>query len=286
MTYANEKNHNMSCAACGTTACRRCHGLITAEGHVCNPDDVASLEKIKAASKPCPSCRAPIEKSEGCSQMFCVACNTVFDFNTGKMEVVDGVTLVHTPHFFEWLASNREAARAYQAEDFARLRQLMANDNVAVTTAADLPDSPQLRKLIKRNNQLRLPWEVAKHILGATLPQLAAKTSGTALGRNLDLRIKYIDNELTAEQLASKIFNRDRKLARASNAHAALKSFAEETIKNFAELKFPAAGVELTNMFQRLTALRLEANGALKNTHECYGGKPFSISAMWVLLNA
>jgi len=62
---------------------------------------------IKKDSKPCPNCGEFIMKSSGCSQMFCITCQTPWDWNTGKV-VTSGV--IHNPHYYEWMKRNGGAA--------------------------------------------------------------------------------------------------------------------------------------------------------------------------------
>ncbi len=71
--------------------------------HTCDPEDVHTVEVIKSSTKPCPKCAARIQKSMGCSQMFCTSCHTGFDYNTGKIITSN----FHNPHRIEWLQSLR-----------------------------------------------------------------------------------------------------------------------------------------------------------------------------------
>jgi hypothetical protein len=61
---------------------------------------------IKADCKPCPNCGEFIQKSSGCSQMWCISCQTPWDWNTGKV-VTGGI--IHNPHYYEWMKRNGTA---------------------------------------------------------------------------------------------------------------------------------------------------------------------------------
>lgn len=87
------------CSHCRRGVCTACRSLI-GDAHVCSAD-AATVRSILELTKPCPRCAAPISKDGGCSQMFCTACHTGFDWDT--MLVVR--ENLHNPHYFEWLHS-------------------------------------------------------------------------------------------------------------------------------------------------------------------------------------
>lgn len=92
-------NSAYRCGMCEKYTCTKCLKPKAPgdEGaHVCDPDDVASVQEIRKNTKPCPSCGCRIQKISGCSQMFCTAtgCGTVFDWNTLRIQVGG---LVHNP---------------------------------------------------------------------------------------------------------------------------------------------------------------------------------------------
>ena len=91
-------NRKWECGLCHDNFCKQCHDLLD-DGHECDPDKVKSAELISKQCKNCPSCGAYIFKISGCAQMWCVNCNTAFDWNTGQIET--GV--VHNPHYFEYM---------------------------------------------------------------------------------------------------------------------------------------------------------------------------------------
>jgi hypothetical protein len=87
-------------SVCGLCQKRLCNKCLHEEDkdHVCRVEDCATVEYLRANSRPCPSCGMRTSKTEGCPQMWCPQCHCAWNWNTGKLET--GV--VHNPHFFEW----------------------------------------------------------------------------------------------------------------------------------------------------------------------------------------
>ena len=92
------------CGICDTAICKDCR-VVKLDEHACNADDVATARALDAETKSCPKCSAPISKVSGCDQMWCTVCHTTFSWNTGKVET----TIVHNPHYFQWLATTGRA---------------------------------------------------------------------------------------------------------------------------------------------------------------------------------
>lgn len=92
------------CMMCSKAHCVRClepvEDLAT---HTCDPDTLSTAKVKLSSTKPCPQCRALIQKSYGCDQMMCTACNTVFSWSTG--EVDRGA--VHNPYYYHLTAEQR-----------------------------------------------------------------------------------------------------------------------------------------------------------------------------------
>jgi hypothetical protein len=92
------------CGLCDQWTCPDCHELKGPDReieHTCDPAVAASAALIDKESKACPKCGVRICKIEGCDQMWCTACNTAFNWRTGK--IAEGP--VHNPHYFAWLRS-------------------------------------------------------------------------------------------------------------------------------------------------------------------------------------
>ena len=96
------ENETHLCKICDAIICRKCRQVQT-ENHVCREEDVALVKTLKSDSKPCPKCAVSINKISGCPQMFCTHCQTVFDWNTLKIDT----GIVHNPHAVEWRSRNR-----------------------------------------------------------------------------------------------------------------------------------------------------------------------------------
>lgn len=116
------------CSACMQSYCKHCGEMIKTithndteasvddqdidEDHVCNAESVSSFKTIIKNTKACPKCGVRIQKSEGCSQMFCTHCHTGFDWNTGEIIKHN----FHNPHRIEWINKLRSEGQVIDNE--------------------------------------------------------------------------------------------------------------------------------------------------------------------------
>ena len=113
----------MTCGLCATALCGKCRQVVSGGivggaaktatvtstlPHECNPTDVATVQLLKADTKPCPKCAAPIYKIDGCDQMWCTACHVAFSWKSGQ--VVN--TAIHNPHYYAYIRQQGSAAGA------------------------------------------------------------------------------------------------------------------------------------------------------------------------------
>jgi len=100
------------CGLCEYYSCNKCfkvRGEKHDSPHDCVKEDIETADLIRKDCKSCPKCGEFIMKSEGCSQMFCISCQTPWDWNTGKI-VTHGT--IHNPHYYEWMRRNGQDANA------------------------------------------------------------------------------------------------------------------------------------------------------------------------------
>ena len=98
------------CGICEYYSCSKCFKNKTKkqdDPHECTKDDLETAELIKKDCKACPNCGEFIMKTSGCSQMWCISCQTPWDWTTGKI-VTNGI--IHNPHYYEWMKRNGGAA--------------------------------------------------------------------------------------------------------------------------------------------------------------------------------
>ena len=168
------------CGTCQKYFCNECHVLVGEDKdtpHTCRDEDKANAAFIKKETRPCPKCGVRISKIDGCDQMWCIACQTAFSWNTGA--IVNN-TRIHNPHYYEYLRQNGRALPREPGDipcgglpDYyifiravrltARLRQdeveklFMIHRSLADLTDVRLPDYP-LRRPANDNRDLDIAY--------------------------------------------------------------------------------------------------------------------------------
>ena len=103
------RDDNFCCIICTKKICKRCREA-KEEGHRCDSATLENLKLIIKECKPCPKCAVPIDKKDGCDQMWCSQCKTAFSWNTGKIETGP----IHNPHAIQWYRENGGLVRDLQ----------------------------------------------------------------------------------------------------------------------------------------------------------------------------
>lgn len=190
--YVKKDTHR--CNICGSVICEYCFAVKGCD-HVCNANDVKSMTLIKKSTKTCPKCSMPIEKIDGCNQMWCTNCNNAFNWLSGKPEMGP----VHNPHYFEWLRHieriegvNMDLDRYVDGIPDAR----------HFTTHVDFVLKKTCHKLCMLLVSLfRLMMDVNQTVLREEIVLNELRT-------NLDLRLLWIKKEITTEQWGSMLHKR------------------------------------------------------------------------------
>jgi len=126
------------CMVCTAQHCTVCHEPIQETDHVCNPDQVRTIDWITKSTRPCPTCGESISKKQGCDQMFCIQCYTPFSWTTGRILTH---SVLHNPHYFERL--DRSPEEVQQAHE--KLRESKKEESRESTETA-APPPPTLKE--------------------------------------------------------------------------------------------------------------------------------------------
>lgn len=103
---------NGRCSVCKKNICSKCREE-RSEGHECNKEKLETINLLKCDTKPCPGCKVPIHKIDGCDQMFCTKCKTAFSWRTLNIEK----GMIHNPHYFEYMTQfNRDVVDVQERE--------------------------------------------------------------------------------------------------------------------------------------------------------------------------
>jgi hypothetical protein len=99
--YVSENGYK--CQLCDSQYCCHCLELrIVDTEHTCKEEDVLTYTMLRKDSKNCPSCSSMIHRISGCPDMFCVVCNTAFNWNTLEIHKNGN----SNPLYYKWLQDN------------------------------------------------------------------------------------------------------------------------------------------------------------------------------------
>lgn len=175
------------CGVCHKKFCNKCHDQLE-QDHVCDEDKLKSATLIRKQCKNCPSCGVSTFKISGCPQMWCTSCNKAWNWNTGRIEK----GIIHNPHYFQYLAS--------QGENVPR--------NPGDVRCGGVPTFIYLRQHLHFNHRwISGDIRFINHINGYEIQRLDRFINKT----NLDLRIKYLKNQITDKKFKSTLKRRQTK---------------------------------------------------------------------------
>lgn len=197
------------CGLCDNYTCKEClvvKGPERDAEHTCAETDLATARLIAKDTKPCPKCGEGIYRSEGCSHMFCTSCKTAFNWNT--MKIQEG-GYIDNPHYFAYAQANGIGQRNPGELPCGGLPSYRTVD-------ALLNWSGATDRLHGRNEPPE--YKEAYHIRN-TLGHMAGYIAQRYNSHNVEddnsrLRVQFLMNELTKDQVKRQLLNMERRKER------------------------------------------------------------------------
>ena len=200
-------NEEFICEVCDSNICKKCYIKVEKneiKNHECNPELVETFNTIKKEAKPCPTCGEFISKISGCDQMFCVKCGTAFSWKTGLIEK----GIIHNPHAHTFFQNNPDAQQNYLNN--ANNNNNNNNNNECRTPIPSF--NLFFSKFFSEKNYKLLSCihrkiaEFRQYTRNRYLTFLQNNTE-----RNQDLRVRYINNDITEKHFKETLHTRDKK---------------------------------------------------------------------------
>ena len=192
------------CDLCNKRTCPKCFEVEGegAEEHTCKPENVETVSLMKKETRACPGCSVRIYKIDGCNQMWCVECNTAFDWISGK--IVNGA--IHNPHYYDYLKKNGGVPRApgdvlcgglpHAQHMFQKITVLRVSGYIDNATSENM-----LRNIGNLHQFVNHIHHLYTQLLNNTSYQIALKK----------IRIKYILGRMSEDDFAGSIYKEHKK---------------------------------------------------------------------------
>lgn len=190
------------CKLCNIAVCSTCLEIKDSQSmspHTCDKANIASAAVIKKDTHPCPKCAVPIFKISGCDQMWCTQCQVAFSWKTGVIDT----GRIHNPHFYQYMKQHKgtqirvpgeqvcgRIPGVYTINRICRQYEFSTNKQPLFNTFMDL---------------IRGYSHIQRVIIYPIRRRLRTHQD------NVDLRIRYLANEIDDEYMMKYIMQRDNK---------------------------------------------------------------------------
>jgi len=192
-------NEEYICEVCDSNICKKCYIKIEnteLKNHECDQELVETFNTIKKEAKPCPTCGEFISKISGCDQMFCVKCGTAFSWKTGLVEK----GIIHNPHANTFFQNNPDAQQNYLNNINNGCRGPIPPFNLFIQKFFSDKNYKLLTIIHRKITEFR------QYYRNRYLNYLENN-----IEKNQDLRVRYINNDITEKNLKETLHARDKK---------------------------------------------------------------------------
>lgn len=238
------------CGICSVNVCSDCHEIKKAdEEHECKPENLESAKLISKDSKPCPTCGAMSIKILGCAQVFCIGCQTAWNWNTGRVEK----GAIHAADYFTFIQ---------------RMGRQRTHGDVP---CGGMPDAYHVHANLMRvgiRSEVRagmssVPMEDGRRVdLGAFQRDVTHMYAvqgrimrPDVVNDNQDLRVKYMLNEITVEQFKRYLHMREKAALRKRELYQIIQTTYEVASDGFRVIENAESLDEVQRVIREFMAL-------------------------------
>ena len=250
------------CELCEKHICKFCNEHRENDEHVCDQNNVQTVELLNKDTKPCPSCGTMIFKISGCNQMWCPDCHTAFDWISLRIET----GRVHNPHYYDFQRSLYNGAPPREP--------------------GDIPCGglPHITEIIRT---LHIPYRTivtGNKLLVQSIHRLiqhvnAYEFRANDAADNEQLRVRYMMNEMH-ENIFKKILQRNEKFREKDrDVQQIFRMFSDVISEHLRQ--FVNKQLELDEMIGTFEQLRTYTNSAFSTVNKRYKLKTPFIDDQW-----
>lgn len=187
-------NEGYICITCNTAICNNCHE-VKSNLHICDKNTIKTVNMIKSNSKPCPNCSFPITKLEGCDHMFCIKCDTSFDWNTMQVQ-------------------NSHAGNPEYYDKLNRVGNIIPRNALDVICGRELDSNFSNELRVKLLNARNVDYDTL-HMYETMFSNIQYLQSNVErlfpITNTIDLRVKYMRNKISQELFIQKLRKQNKK---------------------------------------------------------------------------
>jgi hypothetical protein len=229
------------CGMCRQHYCDRCNGSRDGREHVCDPEAARTMELLNKDTKPCPKCGEMIQKTSGCSQMWCTMCETAFDWRTG----IICVGKIHNPHYLEF---KRRTATLNREHGDIPCGGLPTYQEIRDHEEPSCVELLSVRlSLLRIEGELRWRWVVRED--------------------NMYLRVQYMLQEIDEFEFKKELQRRDKQNAKARDVSQLFQMFLDTSSDELRQYVLDKPRQEVMDNVRALTEY---TNDVIRTIHERY----------------
>ena len=167
--------------------------------------------------------------------MYCTECKIAFSWNTGKID--NGP--VHNPHFYQLMAQQNNGHTPRNPHDvlcggLINYYQVAHITRTIISISYNSYTKQQRSQLSTLDTYVLNLHRLASHITNYELPRL--RTRITTLTNNIELRVKYLNNKISKEELSNQAYRNDTLRKKTIEIIQIYELLSVYSIENFANI--------------------------------------------------